>query len=80
MSNNVFEQQWMRDELWEHLESEFLEVFNEDEIEENVESKGTEGFAKIVQEKFFGNSEQLLNNLVRSFLDYYLEDMLEGGL
>lgn len=80
MNNNVFEQQWMRDELWELLESEFLEVFDEDEIEENVESRGTEGFAKIVQEEFFGNSEQLLNNIVRSFLDYYLEDMLEGGL
>lgn len=80
MTNNVFEQEWMRDELWEHLESEFLEVFDEDEIEETIESKGTEGFAKIVQEEFFGNSEQLLNNIVRSFLDYYLEDMLEGGL
>ena len=80
MTNNVFEQQWIREELWEHLESEFLEVFDEDEIEENIESKGEEGFAKIVQEEFFGNSEQLLNNIVRSFLDYYLEDMLEGGL
>lgn len=80
MTNNVFEQEWMRDELWEHLESEFLEVFDEDEIEENIESKGMEGFAKIVQEEFFGDSEQLLNEFVRNFLDCYLEAMLEGGL
>lgn len=68
------------DELWEHLESEFLEVFDEDEIEEKIEGQGIEGFANIVQEEFFGNSEQLINNIVRSFLEYYQENMLEGGL
>lgn len=78
--NNVFQQSWMRDELWEHLESEFLEVFDEDEIEEKIEGQGIEGFAKTVQEEFFGDSEQLLNNIVRSFLEDYLENMLEGGL
>lgn len=70
--NNVFKQRWMRDELWEHLESEFLEVFNEEEIEENIESQGIEGFAKIVQEEFFGDSEQLINDIVRRFLEWHL--------
>lgn len=80
MTNNVFKQGWMRDELWEHLESEFLEVFDEDEIEEKIEGQGIERLAKIVQEEFFGDSEQLINNIVRSFLEYYQENMLEGGL